>query len=239
MELGATICSPLNPSCSMCPVSGHCNALSISKLHEKVLVTDYPLKVIKAKQRHEFSAVCVVELINGQDNISEGFLLVKRPHKGLLAGMWEFPSVVLNKESEASTRREAIDHLLKKSFKLHPGPACNVVTRENVGEYVHVFSHIRLKMYIELMLIQLKGMLTCNLSSMFSLPCQPALSVYVNRSITVAPVLNSSELIPSSYYFYVENLFGINFHIPEKYLSSDPDRSRSIILTYDVMLRLM
>lgn len=157
MELGATICSPLNPSCSMCPVSGHCNALSISKLHEKVIVTDYPLKVIKAKQRHEFSAVCVVELTNGQDNISEGFLLVKRPHKGLLAGMWEFPSVVLNKESEASTRREAIDHLLKKSFKLHPGPACNVVTRENVGEYVHVFSHIRLKMYIELMLIQLKG----------------------------------------------------------------------------------
>ncbi|KAK9281339.1 hypothetical protein L1049_004239 [Liquidambar formosana] len=163
MELGATVCSPLSPKCSFCPVSGQCRALIGSKNSESVVVTDYPIKVVKVKPKHEFSAVCVVKILESQD-VSEGtqsesgfFLLVKRPDEGLLAGLWEFPSVLLDGEVDLTARREAIDHFLSKSFKLDPKKTCNTVLREDVGEYVHVFTHIRLKMYVELLVLHLKG----------------------------------------------------------------------------------
>ncbi|CAH2041102.1 unnamed protein product [Thlaspi arvense] len=155
MELGATVCTPLNPTCAACPLSAYCSALSLSK-HGSVAVTDYPTRVVKTKQRHDFSAVSVVEIIEGLD--SDGrFLLVKRPDEGLLAGLWEFPSVLLEKESDLDTRRNAIDQYLRKSFNLDFKKSCSVVLREEIGEYVHVFSHIRLKMHVELLIVHLKG----------------------------------------------------------------------------------
>lgn len=169
MELGATVCTPLNPSCSACPVSGDCRALSISRHDSVVLVTDFPVKGTKVKQRHDFSAVCVVELLGGQKTSEESqtdsrYLLVKRPEKGLLAGLWEFPSVLLDGEADLASRREAIDHFLKNSFGLDSERTCDVVLRKDVGEFVHIFSHIRLKVYVELFVLHLKGDLSLSLS---------------------------------------------------------------------------
>ncbi|PSR86260.1 Adenine DNA glycosylase [Actinidia chinensis var. chinensis] len=162
MELGATICTLLNPNCSVCPVSNHCRALSLARQNSSAQVTDYPTKVVKSKKRHEFSAVSVVEILEGQDMIEEfqpdgRFLLVKRPGEGLLAGLWEFPSVLLGVEADLATRRYAIDQFLKKSFNLDLKRSCTVVLREDIGEHIHVFSHIRLKMYVELLVLRLKG----------------------------------------------------------------------------------
>ncbi|KAF9669681.1 hypothetical protein SADUNF_Sadunf14G0132600 [Salix dunnii] len=170
MELGATLCTPLNPSCSSCPVSGECRALAISKLDKLVLITDYPAKSIKLKQRHEFSAVCVVE-ISGRQDLIEGdqsnsvFLLVKRPDEGLLAGLWEFPSVMLGKEAALTRRRKEMNCFLKKSFRLDPQRTCSILLREDVGEFIHIFSHIRLKVYVELLIVHLKG----DMSDLFSM----------------------------------------------------------------------
>uniref|UniRef100_A0A2P2JYU7 Adenine DNA glycosylase n=1 Tax=Rhizophora mucronata TaxID=61149 RepID=A0A2P2JYU7_RHIMU len=162
MELGATICTPLNPSCSSCPVSSQCRALSISKDDKSALVTDYPIKSVKVKQRHEFSAVCVVEISRSlgetqREQSGSRFLLVKRPDEGLLAGLWEFPSVMLGKEADLTTRRKEIDNLLKKSFRLDPKRTYSKVLREDVGEFLHIFTHIRLQVYVELLVIRLKG----------------------------------------------------------------------------------
>ncbi|XVF72351.1 hypothetical protein PTKIN_Ptkin12aG0114800 [Pterospermum kingtungense] len=162
MELGAILCTPLNPSCASCPVSSQCCALYNSKNDESVMVTDYPKKVVKAKQRNDFSTVCVVE-ISGSQGISQQsqsdsrFLLVKRPDEGLLAGLWEFPSVTLDEEADLSTRRKLTDQLLKKSFRLNPPKNCSIISRELVGDFVHVFSHIRRKIYVELLALHLKG----------------------------------------------------------------------------------
>ena len=187
MELGATVCTSLNPSCSSCPASGHCRALSIFRHDSLVLVTDFPLKGVRVKQRQDFSAVCVVELLGGQ-RTSEGsqidsrevlggleklegrqtnnrFLLVKRPDDGLLAGLWEFPSVLLDGEADLATRREIIDHFLKNNFGLDTKQTCDIAFRKNVGEFVHIFSHIRLKIYVELLVLHLKGL--CLLSLKF------------------------------------------------------------------------
>ncbi|KAK3184614.1 hypothetical protein Dsin_031900 [Dipteronia sinensis] len=162
MELGATVCTPLNPSCVSCPVSGQCRVLSMSKHDSSVLVTDYPIKVEKTKQRHDISAACVVEILGGQDGSEinqpdSRFLLVKRPDEGLLAGLWEFPSVMLDEEVDLTRRRKEVDCFLKKSFSLDSKKNCSIVSREDVGEFVHIFSHIRLKVYVELLILRLKG----------------------------------------------------------------------------------
>ncbi|XP_070036566.1 adenine DNA glycosylase [Nicotiana tomentosiformis] len=161
MELGATLCSLSNPGCAACPISAQCHALSLSRQNESVHVTDYPIKVMKAKQRHEFSAVSVVEILDCQETIgpqsSSKFILVKRPNNGLLAGLWEFPSVLLEKEADLASRRIAIDKFLQSSFNLDLKESIRIVSREYIGEYVHVFSHIRLKMYIELLVLRPKG----------------------------------------------------------------------------------
>jgi A/G-specific adenine glycosylase len=186
MELGATVCTPLNPSCSSCPASGHCRALSIFRHDSSVLVTDFPVKVVKIKQREDFSAVCVVELLGDQKTLEgsqtdsrellgglkklEGsqtnnrFLLVKRPDEGLLAGLWEFPSVLLDGEADLASRRKAIDYFLKSKFGLDPKETCDIAFRKSVGEFVHIFSHIRLKIYVELLVLHLKGLCSLALS---------------------------------------------------------------------------
>lgn len=154
MELGATVCTPLLPACSSCPISSQCQALSISEKDASVAVTDYPIKGVKTKQRNDFSAVCVVEILRGTQE-SE-FLLVKRPEEGLLAGLWEFPSVEVAKEADSSMRRKAVDGFLKQSFGLDPRKR-NIILREDIGEFVHIFTHIRLSICIELLVVQLKG----------------------------------------------------------------------------------
>ncbi|KAJ6680658.1 ADENINE DNA GLYCOSYLASE [Salix purpurea] len=139
MELGATLCTPLNPSCSSCPVSGECRALAISKLDKQ-------------------------ELIEG-DQSNSVFLLVKRPDEGLLAGLWEFPSVMLGKEAALTRRRKEMNCFLKKSFRLDPQRTCSILLREDVGEFTHIFSHIRLKVYVELLIVHLKD----DMSDLFSM----------------------------------------------------------------------
>ncbi|GAB2226366.1 hypothetical protein Droror1_Dr00022170 [Drosera rotundifolia] len=162
MELGATICTPTSPSCSSCPVSGQCHALAMSRDSSSLMVTDYPQKVVKTRQRNEFSAVCVLEITESLDfseecNSKSLYIIVKRPDEGLLAGLWEFPSVLLKHDSDATARRKAIDQFLKNSFNLDPSKTCDVILREDVGDYVHIFSHIRLKMYVEHRIVCLKG----------------------------------------------------------------------------------
>lgn len=80
MELGATICLSGNPLCHKCPVRLLCEA------NKKALVYKYPVKSPKKKKRNVFFYAFVIEH-NGH------ILITKRASKGLLASMWEFPSL--------------------------------------------------------------------------------------------------------------------------------------------------
>lgn len=184
MELGATICIPRSPKCSTCPLTEHCNALGIvrtynSKKEQQSLsteqnaeetvkvpsVTDYPIKVLKATPREEFAAVCVIEMSpeSTTKNISKtssdrnSFLIVQRPQQGLLAGLWEFPSVLVGGSNLSLVERNAaMDQYLENSLGVQTNhEKCNVILRESVGQHIHVFSHIRLHMYVEWMLVHM------------------------------------------------------------------------------------
>ncbi|XP_042395779.1 adenine DNA glycosylase-like [Zingiber officinale] len=164
MELGATLCSTMNPQCCACPISDNCVAFSLSKSEESIEVTDYPTKVAKAKQRHDFAAVCFVQLTEetGEESLKrcsnkDMLLLVKRPNEGLLAGLWEFPSVLMDERVDIDSRRRSVDKFLRKLFHIKIWENCEVVLREDVGECIHVFSHIRLHMHIELLILKLNG----------------------------------------------------------------------------------
>ncbi|EDL30583.1 mutY homolog (E. coli), isoform CRA_c [Mus musculus] len=125
MELGATVCTPQRPLCSHCPVQSLCRAYQrvqrgqlsalpgrpdieecalntrqcqlclppSSPWDPSMGVANFPRKASRRPPREEYSATCVVE----QPGAIGGplVLLVQRPDSGLLAGLWEFPSVTL------------------------------------------------------------------------------------------------------------------------------------------------
>ena len=116
MELGATVCLPNGaPLCEKCPAASFCRALREDRIGE------LPVKAPKKERRIEerwvyllFSGDCVA--------------LRRRPNKGLLAGLWEYPNELA---SEAS---------LLASLGLPLGEL------ERVGTGKHIFSHIEWRM---------------------------------------------------------------------------------------------
>lgn len=79
MDLGATICTPRNPVCALCPVAAWCEARA------RGIAADLPRKAPKAEKptRQGFVYVAV--------NAAGDVLLERRPEKGLLGGMVGFP----------------------------------------------------------------------------------------------------------------------------------------------------
>ena len=79
MDLGATICVPSNPRCLICPV------MKICKARERGTQNERPVKAPKKDVPHYIHAAGVIVR-------RRRVLLAKRPSKGLLGGMWEFPN---------------------------------------------------------------------------------------------------------------------------------------------------
>jgi A/G-specific adenine glycosylase len=80
MELGATVCTPRNPQCLLCPVRGHCEAAAAG-VQDRV-----PLpKKAKAAPLHRRYVLCVRD--------GERFLIEQRPAKGRWAGLWQFKTI--------------------------------------------------------------------------------------------------------------------------------------------------
>ncbi|GHC64379.1 A/G-specific adenine glycosylase [Neogemmobacter tilapiae] len=79
MDLGATICTPRNPACGICPVNGLCAARA------QGIAAELPRKARKAAKSVRQGRVWVVVRPDG------GLLLEQRPAKGLLGGMLGFP----------------------------------------------------------------------------------------------------------------------------------------------------
>lgn len=74
MDLGATICRPLNPKCSKCPISSYCQAY----INKQQNVLPINIKNIKHKEIHYITAVIVYQ---------DRYLLIKNP-AGLLENLY-------------------------------------------------------------------------------------------------------------------------------------------------------
>ena len=82
MDLGATLCTPRGPACSLCPLAEGCRAFGSGRQSE------FPVRPAKKQRptRHGEAYVAIRE--------DGAVLLRKRPPKGLLGGMAEVPGTV-------------------------------------------------------------------------------------------------------------------------------------------------
>ncbi len=144
MELGALVCVPRSPRCGECPVASECLAL------ERGTVAERPAAREK-KPVPEEDRVVLVAIARDQDR-GFRFLLRKRPPTGLLAGMWEFPSVaiVVPDNSLASSDRElfreAARGLVQKLWLRVDGEvARGAEGLTELQTVTHVFSHLKVR----------------------------------------------------------------------------------------------
>lgn len=116
MDLGATICTPRSPKCLLCPVRDFCGAFKAGEVEK------YPLKLVKKKRPELVGQVYVVQDKAGR------YYLQKRPDKGLLAGLYEFPSTGWQKNELP----EWLD-------------TANVTYKGNI---THIFTHLKLTLEV-------------------------------------------------------------------------------------------
>lgn len=116
MELGATVCVPNgSPKCTECPWKELCQA----KVQGRV--SEYPKKKAGKSRSVEKKTVLLIQY-------GQRIALCKRPDKGLLAGMYEFPSMEGNQNEE-----QVISYL--KSLGVMP------LRIRKLKPAKHIFSH--------------------------------------------------------------------------------------------------
>lgn len=121
MELGATVCGPNRaPQCAACPCRSFCKAHAVGTA-EKL-----PIKTPKKAKREEDRTVFIL-------SCGDCYALCRRPEKGLLAGLWEFPNV-----PGKFSMTEGLE--LLKDWGLQPRQPLRQVERQ------HIFTHIHWKM---------------------------------------------------------------------------------------------
>ncbi|XP_053325335.1 adenine DNA glycosylase isoform X1 [Spea bombifrons] len=99
-------------------------------------VANFPRKPAKKASRMERTVTCVCRRL-GEDGEPE-YLLLQRPSSGLLAGMWEFPSMLLEKDHAEKDRR----HVMCRRLQEVTGHVVSLKEIQYAGEVVHIFSHI-------------------------------------------------------------------------------------------------
>ncbi|XP_039110723.1 adenine DNA glycosylase isoform X3 [Hyaena hyaena] len=121
-------CAPSTEQCQLC-------SPPTEPWDQTLGVTNFPRKASRRPPREECSAICVLEQPRALGGAR--ILLVQRPKSGLLAGLWEFPSVAA--EPSGQCQREAL--LQELQSWAGPLPATHL---QHVGQVVHTFSHIKL-----------------------------------------------------------------------------------------------
>ena len=117
MELGATLCGPnWKPRCEECPCRAFCGGACHGTAEQ------YPVKLPKKGKKQEERTVFILSC-DGK------YALEKRPEKGLLAGLWQFPNI--------SGKQEAGEALAQaERWGLKPRDIQKQIERK------HIFTHI-------------------------------------------------------------------------------------------------
>jgi A/G-specific adenine glycosylase len=123
MDLGATVCTPRNPQCLICPWSNGCAGRDIA--------AELPRRAPKKARPLRRGIVFWLT------NASGAVLLRRRPEKGLLGGMMEFPS---------TEWREGQSVDIGEARREIPLPAAE--WRQLPGIVEHGFTHFRLELTV-------------------------------------------------------------------------------------------
>lgn len=117
MELGATVCGPnRKPDCENCPCATLCRGFHAGTAEA------LPVKAPKKEKRQEDRTVFIFHC-DGR------YAIEKRPSKGLLAGLWQFPNISGHPETEAALAAA-------EAMGLKPRDVHKEIYRK------HIFTHI-------------------------------------------------------------------------------------------------
>ena len=122
MDLGATLCSPKNPACGLCPFADRCEARALGTAQS------FPRKEKKTEGKRRSGAAFVAVRADA------AILVRTRPPKGLLGGMTEVPGTAW-----AATRDDSGD--------LGEAPL-PIAWQKLPGAVVHVFTHFPLDLTV-------------------------------------------------------------------------------------------
>ncbi len=126
MDLGALICTPLNPLCESCPVMSVCLAYRNQTVSQRpVLAAIKPIP--------HFMVTAAVIRRTGADPTAH-YLLAQRPDKGLLANLWEFPG---GKVEDGETLEECLRREIREEL------GAQAVIQAPFGKYKHAYTHFR------------------------------------------------------------------------------------------------
>jgi A/G-specific adenine glycosylase len=123
MDLGATICTPQKPACSLCPWQGGCAAFAAGDQES------YPRKAPKAERPQRFGVA--FWMVNERGEVA----LRRRPPSGLLGGMLEVPGTDWGDKPPA------------KTAALRKAPMA-AEWRWSEGVVRHVFTHFALELRV-------------------------------------------------------------------------------------------
>lgn len=141
MDLGATVCLPKKPLCSLCPLHDLCRACALGLQEHR------PVLKPRAAVPHRLKAAAVIAR-RGR------VLLNRRPSKGLLGGMWEFPSAHVQADTPA-----ALSAAIQAAYGLE------LVAADRLGAFEHAYTHFKLT----------ETAYRCQLSAAFAPAAHPSL----------------------------------------------------------------
>jgi A/G-specific adenine glycosylase len=127
MDLGATVCTPKNPMCLLCPWRDYCYGYLFG------LQGELPMGVESNPIPHKMIGVAVIWN-------EEGLVLIdKRKADGLLGGLWEFPGgkVEPGETVEACIQREIQEEL-----------GIEIEVRDRVITIDHAYSHFKVTLNV-------------------------------------------------------------------------------------------
>jgi A/G-specific adenine glycosylase len=125
MELGALVCRNKDPLCHLCPIRSYCLAY---KQGRQDLIPRPKKKTIKDIQ----AVIAVIQKGNS-------YFIQKRPSKGLLADLWEFPG---GKIKKGESKKQTLARELKEELGL---PLRSARYLFNVK---HFYTQFRVNLYV-------------------------------------------------------------------------------------------
>jgi A/G-specific adenine glycosylase len=127
MDLGATVCTPKQPACLLCPWQVHCRAYQSNRQ------TAIPMTETRAPLPHKQIGVAVIW------NDSGLILIDRRRQQGLLGGLWEFPGgkIEPHETVEACIQREIQEEL-----------GIEIAVGERLMTLDHTYTHFRVTLNV-------------------------------------------------------------------------------------------
>lgn len=125
MELGATVCTPVNPLCPACPLKKYCLACAYSEQNK------LPAKQRQAPLPH-YTIVAGIVFKDTQ------ILIDKRRADGLLGGLWEFPG-------GKKRKNESFKTAVAREVKEETGIDIEVGARLCIVQ--HAYSHFKITLH--------------------------------------------------------------------------------------------